>query len=178
MILGFSTQLNGKPTNFVSKIWESIKYKFSDHTKGVPFFNFPKEYLECTNKNLLSFYKQKPKRHTIREDKKDRWKKGVKIDFFINVRKKDMFRFAPVLHVVSIQKIEILWYRKNCNAFPDHKYTYNERNVRIYVDGLALKTDQIKILSQNDGFSNLEDFFEYFNTDFKGKIIHWTDLKY
>ncbi|OXA76380.1 hypothetical protein B0A58_07345 [Flavobacterium branchiophilum NBRC 15030 = ATCC 35035] len=45
--------------------------------------------------------------HTIREDKNDRWKVGNKIDFFINARQKNMFRFAPVLPVVNTQKIEI-----------------------------------------------------------------------
>lgn len=28
------------------------------------------------------------------------------------------------------------------------------------------------------GFDSVKDFFRYFNKDFKGKIIHWTDLKY
>ncbi|MDQ8012022.1 MAG: hypothetical protein REI96_06220 [Flavobacterium nitrogenifigens] len=173
MILGFSTQINGKPTFFVEKIHKSFRIKEVNMQAGIdPKLHYPEGY------NFLAKDKSLPKVHTIRTDLNDRWKKGNKIDFFVNVRKKDMFRFAPVLHVVSIQNIEILWYRENCNAFPDHRYTYNKRNVRIYVDGLALKIDQIEILSQNDGFSNLEDFFEYFNTDFKGKIIHWTDLKY
>ena len=33
-------------------------------------------------------------------------------------------------------------------------------------------------LAINDGFESLKHFFEYFNEDFEGKIIHWTDLKY
>jgi hypothetical protein len=31
---------------------------------------------------------------------------------------------------------------------------------------------------QNDGFDSIEDFFSYFDKGFKGKIIHWTDLRY
>lgn len=173
MILGFSTQLNGKPTNFVSKIWESIKDKFSDDSKGMPVFIFPKEYFECNDKNLLSFYKLKPKKHTIREDKQDRWKKGNKIDFFINVRKKDMFRFAPVLTVVSTQSVTM-------------SYAYDEI-IEISINGKQLHDwNEILKFVHNDGFDNWPDFFNYFypiikateDNWFEGKIIHWTDLKY
>ena len=99
MILGFSTQLNGKPTHFVEKIWEAILQK------GIPFtyegmeigaIALPKGYVIKTHS---------PKLHTIREDNKNRWKVGTKIDFFINCRQKDMFRFAPVLPVVSVKKL-------------------------------------------------------------------------
>jgi len=30
----------------------------------------------------------------------------------------------------------------------------------------------------NDGFESLQDFFNWFNKPFRGKIIHWTDFKY
>jgi hypothetical protein len=33
-------------------------------------------------------------------------------------------------------------------------------------------------LMKNDGFESAEQFFNWFNGYFKGKIIHWTDLKY
>jgi hypothetical protein len=33
-------------------------------------------------------------------------------------------------------------------------------------------------LARNDGFDSVEDFFSFFPEDFKGKIIHWTDLRY
>ena len=36
----------------------------------------------------------------------------------------------------------------------------------------------LRELAKNDGFESVEDFFAYFNKDFKGKIIHWTDLQY
>ena len=179
MILGFSTQLKEKPTYFVEKIWKGIKENISRELYfKIVSQTAPEEMIKQYPIDAEVYDEILPKVHTIREDHGNRWKIGCKIDFFINVRKKNMFRFAPVLPVVSIQNIDILWYRENCNAFPDHRYTYNGKNVRIYVEGLALKIDQIKLLSQNDGFNTLEDFFEYFNTDFEGKIIHWTDLKY
>jgi predicted nucleotide-binding protein (sugar kinase/HSP70/actin superfamily) len=33
-------------------------------------------------------------------------------------------------------------------------------------------------LAINDGFEDMHQFFKWFDTDFKGKIIHWTDLRY
>jgi len=59
--------------------------------------------------------------------------------------------------------------------------------VEIWIDDL-LKTstniahayayDYLKTLARNDGFESVDDFFKWFNADFQGKIIHWTDFKY
>jgi hypothetical protein len=84
-----------------------------------------------------------------------------------------MFRFAPVLPVVSVQKIEITWL-----GFLNHFRPW------VKVDGKSIYTlDQIDLnkmlqLANNDGFDTIEDFFAYFNKDFTGKIIHWTDWRY
>lgn len=164
MILGFSTQLKGKPTFFVEKIHVGIKIENKvglSETDVTPNYNF---FVKS---------KCKPKIHTIREDSKGRWKKGSKIDFFINVRKKDMFRFAPVLPVVSIQSVSM-------------SYAYNDI-IEISINGQQLHDHQ-RILEfiQNDGFDTWKDFFDYFypiieakkDNWFEAKIIHWTDLKY
>lgn len=37
---------------------------------------------------------------------------------------------------------------------------------------------KIEKLVRNDGFDSVEDFFDWFNKDFEGKIIHWTYLRY
>ena len=164
MILGFSTQLNGKPTFFVEKIHVGIKI---ENKVGLSEADVSPNY------NFFVKSKCKPKIHTIREDPKDRWKKGNKIDFFINVRKKDMFRFAPVLPVVSTQKVQIIYYDKTEAEweFPHLKYA-------VRIDNRRLEPNEIKTLAENDGFDTIDDFLAYFNDDFKGKIIHWTDLKY
>jgi hypothetical protein len=161
MILPFSTQLNGKSTYFVEKI-----------LRGIEIYKAPINLLDFwkhTGYDLFSKQNVTPKFHTIREDKNDRWKAGTKIDFFINCRQKNMFRFAPVLPVVSVQKIEIAWYNKKPEWY---------KNVTVSVDGFSLNRTKIVELAQNDGFDSVEDFFRYFDKDFKGKIIHWTDLKY
>ncbi|WP_281237865.1 hypothetical protein [Flavobacterium praedii] len=156
MILPFSTQLNGKPTYFVEKI-----------LRGIEIYKAPINLLafwKYTGYDLFSKQDITPKLHTIREDKTDRWKPGTKIDFFINCRQPTMFRFAPVLPVVSVQEIE---FREI------DKYHYI-----IVVDGRTLGGNDIRKLAINDGFDCEKDFLEYFPVGFKGKIIHWTDLKY
>lgn len=37
---------------------------------------------------------------------------------------------------------------------------------------------QIGFNQDKQGFDTIEEFFAYFNEDFVGKIIHWTDLRY
>lgn len=167
MILPFSTQLNGKPTYFVEKIWKGLSPDFILNKTGLPTEVYPKEYIECLQKELVNYENKLPKLHTIREDAKDRWKTGTMIDFFINCRQPTMFRFAPKIPVVSVQEVEII-----VNKFE----FMNDYEVKI--DGKLLSTDEKVKLAIHDGFDNLLQFFIYFNKDFKGKLIHWTNLKY
>ena len=169
MILPFSTQINGKPTYFVEKILKSFDGK--DCTEDDKLMLKEAIYLE-----LLSPFKYdevKPKLHTIREDKNDRWKPGVMIDFFINARQKNMFRFAPRIPVVSTQRILMSYAYANI--------------IHITINGKRLNDWQEKEkLAINDGFESWDDFVDYFipiiekseDEFFTGKIIHWTDLRY
>lgn len=34
------------------------------------------------------------------------------------------------------------------------------------------------VLNDGRSFPSVEAFFQFFDKDFNGKIIHWTDLKY
>ena len=172
MILPFSTQLNGKPTYFVEKIWSSLMPKYAEPKYNPMRYILPQVYFECIDKGFLNMNPHNAKYHTIREDKKERWKPGRKIDFFINCRQKSMFRFAPVLPVVSVQKVTMsyLW----------------GKVIMITIAGREMYPSEKEQFAMNDGFDNWESFFEYFydvikNTEdnfFTGKIIHWTDLKY
>lgn len=160
MILPFSTQLNGKPTYFVEKIHKSFRLHDVNMKAAIdPRVHYPPDY------NFVAKDKFRAKIHTIREDKKDRWKPGTKIDFFINCRQPNMFRFAPVLNVVSVQNIEI-------------KFSEFLNDVEIKIDGKLNTTEQNQELAWNDGFENLWLFLIYFSEDFRGKIIHWTDKIY
>ena len=174
MILPFSTQLNEKPTYFVEKILSgflSNNLKPEEtQTSIVNYSNYLVSKYEFIIENIKS---ANPKLHTIREDKTDRWKIGNKIDFFINCRQKDMFRFAPVLNVFSIQEIEIEWHKR---VRSDIHFWY--KDVSISINKKYLSCEQCIQLAENDGFDSVEEFFEYFNEDFKGKLIHWTNLNY
>lgn len=172
MILPFSTQLNGKPTYFVEKIHKSFRIHEVNMKAAIdPSIHYTADY------NFVAKDKLPAKLHTIREDKKERWKPGTKIDFFINCRQKNMFRFAPVLPVLSVQKVHIMWFN-----------TFGTNVARVFIDDESfacvkfekemIVTGKILEFAKNDGFDSIEDFFAYFNEDFTGKIIHWTDLKY
>lgn len=175
MILPFKTKFdNGEPTYFPEKIYFSIcqeSYKSDGLELSQKIIDFYQS--EQFKKVRLSYWdnaywKQltQGKPHTIRADEKNRWKPGNKIHFYINNRKPDMTLFAPVLKCTAVQKIVIRHF-----SLPDCKPD-------IIVDGKFLNYNEQINLAQNDGFKDLESFFNWFNTDFEGKIIHWTDLRY
>lgn len=115
-----------------------------------------------------------PKRHTIREDKTNRWKAGNDIHFVINNRTKDRFQFAPIVKCKSVQNIEIkemiMTARPNC-MIEDKIYT-------VKVDNKYLTISEVENLAINDGFPDTKAFFDFFENGFIGKIIHWTNTKY
>lgn len=150
-------------------------------TQNVPdYYDF---YLKMEKSGLFELpFAPVPKLHTIRQDKNNRWKPGTMIDFFINARRKNMFRFAPRIPVVSVQKIQIVYEKANpkdldcVSVYIDDKLFYREYDNRI-PDSFEHYENMMQ-LAHNDGFENIVDFFNWFNKDFTGKIIHWTDLKY
>lgn len=170
-------KMAGKPTRFPEKIATCfISQMNSDkdiRDKAVEMFT-SWNMTELDNRYLIDGGLKPlwPKLHTIRHDIYDRWKKGVDIHFLIHNRTKDMFRFAPIVTVKSIQKILIKW-----NLSID-KYNNHLRSVTVVVDNRRLSPEEIEKLAINDGFENATDFFKFFNEDFLGKIIHWTHLKY
>ncbi|WP_246838111.1 hypothetical protein [Leptospira mayottensis] len=48
----------------------------------------------------------------------------------------------------------------------------------IFIHGQKLSYSECEELAENDGFESFSDFCTYFNNNFEGKIIHWTDKKY
>lgn len=156
MTLGFSTHIKGKPTYFVEKILIGIKdITLEDLWIADSKYNLNVDVLEGL----------RPKFHTIRADPKDRWKVGNNIHMVINNRTKDRFQFALVVKCKRVQEIEIIQseYINDC---------------KVKVDGRLLSLEDMQQLAWNDGFSSLVEFWMWFKEDFKGKIIHWTDLKY
>jgi len=175
MILPFSTKINGKPSYFVERIHAGLI--LNDLWPKLFEANFSNQDF-----SLEAFGEKHAKIHTIREDKNNRWKVGTRIDFFINVRQKNMFRFAPVLPVVSTQPIQIRWYYQK--EYTVARIYINDKNTACGVWNKGFEDTPIfngnKLLEfvNNDGFDTVDDFFKYFNKDFDGKIIHWTDKRY
>lgn len=186
MTLSFSTQVNGKPNYFIPKIWMKLPdgYVLSDYEvyydNHVRLLGKPWDIPD----NPIS-----PKLHTIRADPSSRWKSGMDIHMVINNRTKNRFQFAPVITVMSVQEIEIK--DVTSTSYPSDFSTKVSLTVSrgewtetftqaftVKVDGVQLSQDKVYQLAINDGFDSVEDFFAYFDKDFKGKLIHWTDLKY
>ena len=113
--------------------------------------------------------------HSIRQDQHNRWKIDRIIHMATGVRTKKYQQFAE--HICkSIQEIEIFHFESIMFA----------NKIAVCIDGKVFgqyydknRYDyQLNQLAKNDGFKRVSDFFEWFDSDFKGKIIHWTDFKY
>ncbi len=165
----------GKSNHFVGKIWTGILQRNSLSKR-----KDEKLYVDCKGKGLIPRFPPKPKIHTFRKDTDNRWKVGMHIHPVINNRTKDRFQFAPVLEVEGLQKIEIKITSTTKSGavsgaliFIDDKYYCG-----YFLYGKLFSHDDLIKLVENDGFPSPEAFFSWFNTDFTGKIIHWTGLKY
>ena len=181
MTLSFKTQINGKPTYFVEKIAQCLLSQMaladlSFYEKWYPI-KLNENYTLCRDwyeGNIVS------KLHTIRKDNANRWHCGRDIHLVIKNRTPDRFQFAPVVECLGVQKIDIKITSLNKEGKVSGALIWIDDNYlggyNLY-GGLPSQKD-IELLAINDGFDDLEQFFEYFNTDFEGKIIHWTDLKY
>lgn len=175
MTLAFSKKINDKPTYFIEKIWEgflrSDQFQDCDET----YHRYMRAHKVLFGEHWDWIPEKEPrmksgKLHTIRKDEKDRWKAGNDIHFVINNRTPKRFQFAPVVKCKAIQYIEISYDEVLCEKFSIEPV--------VFIDGQALEYDQLVTLAINDGFENEMEFCKYFDKDFTGKIIHWTDLKY
>ena len=182
MILQFAKEINRKPTYFVEKIWESIlrngvECNLNDLTKYLKKFSEVANYVVGTHKAKI---------HSIRTDESNRWEEGKKIhckQWSGRPYHSKNMQFAPEFDCVSTQEINFYWYK---GSFLRDGY---EQKCVILLDGKTLTatfnhcqinflSTEIEQLAFNDGFDSVKDFFKYFDKNFEGKIIHWTDFKY
>lgn len=106
--------------------------------------------------------------HTIREDKSNRWKPGMKIHFATGVRTKNYKCFKTGV-CTSVQSVRII-----------QGDLSKGRNSAVIIDGID-DADNIMWVSMHDGFDDPLDFLQWFSPNgetFVGKIIHWTNFKY
>ena len=106
--------------------------------------------------------------HSIREDLKDRWKPKMTVHMAVGVRTKH-YRCFMVRKLWHVARIEIRYNGCGLDEIiaPD-----------IIIDRYHLKDWEKLVLAKNDGFDSLGDFLQWFNKDFTGKILHWTDFRY
>jgi hypothetical protein len=114
--------------------------------------------------------------HSIREDSHGRWKSGRKIHMSYGVRTKNYRCFREDV-CESIQTIQIKNAKNgDCCVLIDDSLFYLRSRTQV---GFYVITGNGMIkLAKNDGFGCITDFFKWFNKDFSGKIIHWTDFRY
>lgn len=183
MILSFTQKINGKPNYFIEKIWLAIAII------NQALANANRSDYRALHKEKFGVYWEsppldkevKPKLHTIRMFRKTKdgkraekqWKAGDTIHPGINNRSPDYFQFAPAIKCTGIQTIIIGWEGSNVvvtiDGMPFFVQTENDNRIG---EQMMLQ------LAINDGFESIEDFFTYFNEDFNGVIIHWSDIRY
>lgn len=103
--------------------------------------------------------------HTIREDQYGRWHPGMTMHMATGVRTKNYKQFHEA-KCISVQEISIFSKYKEVWLFDEWEKVYRLTNI------------QVETLAKNDGFDTVEDFWNWFNGAFYGKIIHWTDFQY
>ena len=170
MKLSFATQINGQETHFMDKILGGLADQKLITDKSYNYF-----VKKCINSRPLNdfIFTADQKIHTIRKDANNRWKSGNRIDFVSNNRASKLFHFAPVVECKSVQFIQI----KNNDIIGKRVFVDNPEYDNLFLK--ELKPEEIEILSKNDGFDSVDDFWNFFaNSTFTGKIIHWTDKKY
>ncbi len=127
---------------------------------------FKKEFPWGKFTNFELRIKGEIKIHTFRSG--NRWNPGNIIHFATGVRTKFYHQFT-LGQCINTQEIEIKYEKKlECPA--------------IYIDGKRYAKDRFdpkyELLVKNDGFDDVHEFLRWFDKDFKGQIIHWTDFRY
>lgn len=115
------------------------------------------------------------KKHSLRVDASNRWKAGMSIQHWM---------FSPRHphknpHPFSKEKYNV------CTGTEDViLYHQNGTIQAILVNGKKLSKKKMQELACNDGFQSLREMSMFFfgftrkREYWKGKIIHWTDLRY
>lgn len=108
--------------------------------------------------------------HTIRRDVIGRAKPGISIYMYDSEQdiSKGLKGF-DIKPIVSTQLFEVKYTKL---------FAWYICGPVVSIDGRKLTILEIHELAVADGFDNIDQFFDWFNTDYTGKIIHWTDKRY
>lgn len=204
MILGFYKQIKGVPTFFKEKILSCVSPQdrvelvvtscFEVATSTAIHNQLELRCVMVQSKNSMSYAEVKstfkPKRHTIRADRKKRWKVGMSVQMVYrgkNYSIADHFNkgIAGLEECTSIQKITIKWRRPSWlqkdygNAIPPFTIKVKNQYVFIYIDDKLIGHKTLRELAINDGFGSITEFLRYFRKSIiDWRIIHYTNTKY
>ncbi len=105
------------------------------------------------------------KPHSIRQG--TRWRVGMRIQFYQNVRQKSMAKIREDATATVVQEIK-MW--------------EDRVGWHLAVDGRKLNSTEFDKLARNDGFETYVMLFvfieAYYGFPFTGQLIGWTDLRY
>lgn len=180
MVLGFKEYFDKKktkPTYFREKILAGAGIIPQDVSR------MPKNS-EGISQGIL-YLIEHPKIHTMREG--HRWKAGDIMHMAYGHRTKNYQQFnkgIPELQrVKSVQKIKITWLWNNPEfethiSWPRQIVDGVEYVPVVHIDKRLCSFEDVQQLSENDGFYSMWQFFAWFNRDFSGQLIHFTEKKY
>lgn len=166
MKLSFGTIINDQPNYFIEKIWKGLT-ALSSHLENDYFF-YQGRHIEKFDRNWEGdTYTEflHAKLHTIRKDSDDLWHPGTEIIMVIYKDTTDEFQFTPALKCTGTQQIEI-------------SYATDFSNAQVRIDGVLMDDAQTEALAINDGFNSTAELLSYFSSNFNGKLVHWTPMKY
>ena len=95
------------------------------------------------------------KNHSLREDKHDRWKEGMKIEIATGVRSKN-YKCHFYKICTGTQQIEI----KYLNKCSDYPIVYIDKVKFVYYNKIDLEV--LQQLAKNDGFNDFDHFCQWF----------------
>ncbi|MGC3945328.1 MAG: hypothetical protein QM762_12580 [Chryseolinea sp.] len=126
---------------------------------------------------VLGITSIKPKIHSIRDDEKDRWRGNMLVHHVYGNRTAARDNFL-ISRAVSTQRIQIMDTKKISLDEKGNDTSFGRMRT-ILIDGKFLRpTEKLEQLAINDGFNSLEHFFTWFPSNYSGKIIHFTKLRY
>lgn len=137
---------------------------------------FMDKFPDGTPTNFDTLIEKEIKKHTFREDLKERWDISRKIHMAYHNRTKQMKVFRHEI-CKGIQRVE-MYYSPTMQGAPVSLHDFV-----IKIDGKIIPTiEEIAIIIRNDGLSVVRFAEHFFNNEpgkkWVGKIIHWTNLKY
>lgn len=168
MKLSFGTTVNSQPNYFIEKIWKGLLNGPGNLEES--YMNYQGRYLDkfgdFWDGDTFSEFLE-PKFHTIRRDPDNLWKAGMDIQLVIHQGTQDEFQFAPPIKCQTVQRIQI-----------DYSKLINTDGPAVFIDYELVDKETLVQLALNDGFPTVSDFFYYFNEEFSGNLVHWSNLTY